>query len=311
MSDAERIYVKGVAFDLIADDDGKIRVCRNGELLKEHLEEDSDGKFRVSFISQSSFNEKKTAIEHLAYWHTFERYKKPLKFKMIQWPDGTTSRVVAGQFDDSLQMTIWQIEIKVEEARDAAAKLPEQTKAVLGKHRVHKAEIGLKVHRAIELMLKVLLGKGAENDEWRFYDDNKTHALTLLYDKLVTQDSAIAAKLDEAFQNAVMAHGDPAFGSFVNPFSIGVGRGMTVTMSMGESITNPGARRLRDHLTLLDINSVYSQAYLGDAVQRISPAYLKYLANAGPFLDFVEAAMREVVTPCVRQLLRRSTHPIE
>ena len=309
MSGAERIYVSGVAFDLTADADGRILVSRNGELLRNHLEQDSDGSFRVSSISDRPFTDKKTAIEHLAYWHTFEGYKKPLEFKSIRWPDGTISRVVTARFDEALQLTIWQIEIKVEEARDAIAKLPDQGNEVLAKRRVYKAEIGLKVHRAIELMLKVLLGRGAENDEWRFYGENRTHDLTLLYDKLETQDSAIVARLDEVFQSTVMAHGDPAFGNFLNPFSIGAGSGVKVTLSTNESITKPGARRLRDHLALMDTNSVYSQAYLGDAVQRISSAYLKYLANAEPFLDFVDAAMREVVMPSVGRLLRRSTHP--
>ena len=154
------------------------------------------------------------------------------------------------------------------------------------------------MHRAIELLFKVLLGKGVKNDEWRFYGENKTHHLTLLYDKL-----GAAARLDEVFQETVIAHGDPNFGEFLNPVSVEAGDGIRVTFMSKEKITTPGARQLREHLALIDMKSIYSQAYLGDAVQRISPAYLHYIADAGPFLDFLEKAMLEVVMPAVRHLL--------
>ena len=159
------------------------------------------------------------------------------------------------------------------------------------------------MHRAIELLFKVLLGRGVENDEWRFYDGNKTHHLTLLHDKLETQDSYATTRLDEVFQETVMVHGNPNFGEFLNPVSVELGDGIMAEIMPGEEITTPSAKRLRDHLALMDLKSIYRQTYLGDAVQRISPAYLNYITDAEPFLDFLEKAIREVVMPSVRHLL--------
>ena len=51
------------------------------------------------------------------------------------------------------------------------------------------------------------------------------------------------------------------------------------------------------------MHSIYGQAYLADAVQRISQADLKYLVDAELFLDFVETAMRGVVMSSVEHLL--------
>ena len=154
-------------------------------------------------------------------------------------------------------------------------------------------------------MLKVLLGKGAKDDRWRFYGENRTHDLTLLYDKLGTQDPDVATRLDDVFQQVVMVHGNPTFGDFLNPQSTTASGGLRVTISTDESIEVPGARCLRDHLELMSMNSVHSQAYLGDAVQRISSAYLNYLADAVPFLDFLGEAMRDVVMPAVGHHLYR------
>ena len=303
MNSTERIQVHGVAFDLTTGPDGKTHVSVNGKRLPGHLVQDGHGGFRVSFIAKESFKKISTAVSRLAYWYTFDQYKKPINTKIIQWPDGTVDRVVTSQPDNALQLTLWQIEIKVEEARELIGKLSKDKQRVLGKHRVYKAEIGLKVHRAIELLFKVLLGKGVENDEWRFYGENKTHYLTLLHDKLETQDSHAVTRLDEVFQETVMVHDDPKFGEFLNPVSVEAGDGIEFKIMPREEITTPSARRLRDHLALMDMKSIYSQAYLGDAVQRISPAYLNYIADAEPFLDFLEKALLEVVMPSVRRLL--------
>ena len=302
MNSAEHIQVDGVAFDLTTGPDGKIHVSVNGKRLPGHLVQDENGRFRVSLMP-GKFKKRATAVSRLAYWYTCDRYKKPVNITTIKWPDGTTDRVVTGRPDNALQLTIWQIEIKIEEARELIGKLSKDKKGVLGKHRVYKAEIGLKVHRAIELLFKILLGKGVKNDEWRFYGQNKTHHLTLLHDKLETQDPRAAARLDEVFQETVMAHGDPNFGEFLNPVSVEAGDGIRFTFMSKEKITTPGARQLREHLALMDAKSIYSQAYLGDAVQRISPAYLNYITDAEPFLDFLEKAMLEVVMPAVRHLL--------
>ena len=260
----------------------------------------------LSFIASKSFTDKRTAIEHLAYWYLFEGYKVPLRFKSIRWPDGKITNVADHPSNSALQLTIWQIEAKIEDARVSIENLPKKPEAALGKNRVHKAEIGLKVHRAIELMLKVLLGCGAENDEWRFFGENRTHSLSLLFDKLQSQNPSVTTQLDAAFQRTVMVHGDPKFGEFLNPVSSKNGNGLSVAVGISDDFTMPSAKQLRDHLVLIDMYSTYSHAYLGDAVQRISEAYLKYIMDARPYLEFVEAAMRDVVLPLVKNLFAES-----
>ena len=306
MKPTESVCVKGVTFDLSTDPQGRVRVSRDGHAFRGHVEQDSRGHFKVSFIAAKQFKDKHTAVEHLAYWYLFEGYKTPLSIKCIRWPDGTLSNVSKRPSDGALQLTIWQIEAKIEEARASIDKLPDEQGAVLGKNRVYRAEIGLKVHRAIELMLKVLLGCGAENDEWRFYGENKTHSLSLLFDKLQAQIPGAATRLDEVFQRTVMVHGDPQFGEFLNPTSSKIGNGVILTIGSSDDITMPSARQLRDHLVLIELHSTHSQAYLGDAVQRISEAYLKYIVDAVPYLEFVETAMREVAMPSVKHLLYAS-----
>ena len=200
---------------------------------------------------------------------------------------------------------LWQIEIQTEEARAALGKLPAAEEASLGKDRVYKAQIGLKVHRAIELMVKVLLGVDGEQGGWRLDSSNRTHNLTPLFDKLEQRNAQAADRLEELFRNTVMIHGDPCFGKFCNPFvqTVTDGRNdIEVTLMPSEDTTVPGAKGLRDHLALMDINSTYDQAYLGDAVLEVSEAYLKYVADSGPIVDFAEAALREVVMPSVEHV---------
>lgn len=290
MNRTESIAVEGVDFDLDADSDGNIRVSRNGKPLPGHLKQGLDGKFRVSLDPTRGFSKHK-AVERLAYWYTFPEYKRPY---------------VEGQSDSPLQLILWQIDIKVEEARDAIAKLPEDGgRTVFGKDRVYKAEIGLKTHRAVELLLKVLLGVDA-NGGWRLRRENKHHKLTLLYDQLEARDSNSTSRLDDVFQSTVMVHGNPKFGEFRNAISLNSGGSMRVALMPSEDITTPGAKRLRDHMTVMDMNSTYGQAYLGDAVQGISQAYLKYLVNVGPYLDFVAAAVQDVTMPSIQHLLHSS-----
>ena len=295
----EQICVDGVRFDLVTDSDGKIRVSRNGRLFDGHLEQ--QGKhYLVSFIRGKQFKNKAKAVKHLVYWYIFDDYKKPYKFEKIEWPDGTVSRTIMSETDDALQLTIWQIEIKIEEARDLIAKLPTGDVGLLGKNRVYKAEIGLKVHRAIELMLKILLGKSQEK-VWKISSENFIHWLSVLHDKLEEMDSDITTSLDIVFQNTVMVHGDPEFGNFNNPIHFETD-GLRITIT-SEGTTSPGSKHLRDYLVRMDMNHTYGQSYLGDAVHNISEAYLMYVADAEPYLTFIETAMREVVKPAVKHLL--------
>ena len=295
----EQISVYGVRFDLITDSDGKVRVSRNGRHFNGHLEHVGKS-FRVSFIREKPFNNKADSVKHLVYWYIFDDYKKSISVDNVEWPYGTVSRIITSVTDDALQLTIWQIEIKIEEARDLIAKLPTGNEDLLGKNRVYKAEIGLKVHRAIELMLKILLGMSLK-EGWKFFKENNIHWLSVLYDKLEAQDSDITTKLDAVFQRTVMVHGDPEFGNFRNPTSLEID-GVTLTIT-SENTTNPGSKHLRDHLVLMDMHYTYGQSYLGDAVRKISEAYLKYVADAEPYLVFIETAMREVVNPAVKHLL--------
>ena len=62
-------------------------------------------------------------------------------------------------------------------------------------------------------------------------------------------------------------------------------------------------------MSVMDMNTTYSQAYLGDAVEGVSQAYLKYLANAQPLLDFVTSSVQQVVLPSVKHLLDSSCKP--
>ena len=296
----EQISVYGVRFDLNTDSDGKVRVSRNGRHFNGHLEHVGKS-FRVSFIREKPFKNKAESVKHLVYWYIFDDYKKSISVDNVEWPDGTVSRIITSVTDDALQLTIWQIEIKIEEARDLIAKLPTGNEDLLGKNRVYKAEIGLKVHRAIELMLKILLGKSLK-EGWNFFKRNNIHWLSVLYDKLEAQDSDIMTSLDAVFQRTVMVHGDPEFGKFQNSTSLEIDEVM-VTIMPSESITNPGSKHLRDYLVLMDMYYTYGQSYLGDAVQNISEAYLKYVADAEPYLVFIETAMREVVNPAVKHLL--------
>ena len=297
----ELISVDGVSFDLVTDADGKVRVIRNGRRFYGYLEQDGE-RFRVNFISGKSFD-KETAIKHLVYWYIFDDYKKSYdRPHKIEWPDGTVSHIISSKTDVALQLTIWQIEIKIEEARELIAKLPTGNEALLGKNRSYKAEVGLKVHNAMELMLKILLGK-SQKKEWKFFKHNKTHSLSLLHDKLEELDSNITTILDTVFHRTVMVHGDPEFGNFQNPISLESG-GVTLTITTDNS-TSPNSKHLRDHLVLMDIHHTYGQSYLGDAVRNISEAYLKYVTNAEPHLVFIETAMREVVIPEVYHLLHQ------
>ena len=172
--------VNGVAFELQEDSADRVYVSRDGKRLPGHVEQVSDGRFGVSFIARS-FADMHSAVEHLAYWHEMKQRKKPLVLQSIRWPDGTVSKVVSASTDSPLQLTLWQIEIQAEEARAAMAKLPASEEVSLGKDRVYKAEVGLKVHRAIELMLKVLLGIRDEQRGWRLDSGNRTHNLAPLY----------------------------------------------------------------------------------------------------------------------------------
>ena len=210
MNDCEQIEIKGVAFELSTDSKGRIHVSKYGNHLAGYIEPAPDGGFRVSFID-GSFADKRSAIEHLAYWYTMKRYKEPLGIKSIQRPDGSVSKLVSASTDSPLQLTVWHIEIHMEDARTAISRLPEVEEVSLGKERVYKAEIGLKVHRAIELILKVLLGIDGEPDGWRLDSSNRAHDLTPLYDKLKQRNTQVAMGLEELFQKTVMIHGDPRF----------------------------------------------------------------------------------------------------
>ena len=305
MAHRKQIEVKGVAFELTADSGGCYRVSRNGKPLRGHVERTPNGRFRVSFI-EKPFNDLVSAVEYLAYWYTTNRYKKPLRFKSIQWPDESVSGVYWAEPDSALQLTLWQIDIQMEEAREGIAKLTGDRVPVLGKHRVYKALISLKVHRTIELTLKVLLGKEDEQGGWHLDPSNRAHHLSPLYDKLETRNSRLADQLDQIFQKTVMIHGDPKLGKFCNPVElipVGGCDGIRITPIPSENSTFPAAKTLRDHLALMDMNSTYNQAYLGDAVRDVSEAYLRYLADAGPFLDFAEAALRDVVVPSVEHVM--------
>lgn len=305
MSDDEPINVKGVLFEVTSDSVGRLHACMEGQRLPGHLKRLADGRFRVSFIEQV-YPDIHSAVEHLAYWYTMNWHKMPLQFRPIPWPDGSITESVTASTDSPLQLTVWQVEIQLEEARAAISKLPTSEDACWGKDRVYKAEIGLKVHRTIELLLKVLLGFDGENDAWRLDSSNRTHNLTPLYDKLKQKNARAATQLDTLFGKTVLIHGNPRFGRFCNPFMLTPTDGRNdfqVTLMPSENNTVPGAQGLRDHLALIDTNSTYNQAYLGDAVTEVCEAYLKYLADSGPFLDFAEAALREVVMPFVNQLL--------
>ena len=296
----ERISVKGISFDLVTDGDGKVRVSRNGRLFGGHLKQEGES-FQVSFIQGKQYKTKSEAVKHLVYWYIFDDFKKPyVTPHKIHWPDGTVSLVISSKTDDALLLTIWQIEIKIEEARELIAKLPARNEGLIGKNRVYKAEIGLKVHAAIELMLKILLGK-SEKKEWKFFRRNKTHSLSLLHDKLEELDSSITARLDAVFQRTVMVHGGPEFRKFKNSLSL-ESCGVTLTIN-SECTTNPASKHFRDHLVLMDMHCTYGQSYLGDAVQKISEAYLKYVADAERYLVFIEAAMHEIVNPAINHLL--------
>ena len=290
MTGSERSVVFDVAFDLSPDREGKIRVSRNGKPVPGYLERARNGLYRVSLDSARSFRKDK-AVERLAYWYTFPEYKKPL---------------LEAEIDSPVQLILRQVEIKVDDVRDALANVTDPGDEPLGKSRVYKAELGLKVHRAIELILKVLLGTGVDGG-WRLRRKYRHHKLSVLYDQLETRDSKTTARLEEMFQKAMTVHGDPKFGTFNVPISFKMGSGATVSFQPCEDITHPAAEELRDHLALMDMNSIYGQAYLGDAVQEISGAYLKYPVDVEPFLDFVEAAMREVVLPSVENLLREGS----
>ena len=304
MSDCEQIKVEGVIFELSTDSARRMHVSKDGKRLMGHVERRPDGRFGVSFIERS-FADLHCAVKHLAYSYTMRQYKSPLGIESIQWSDGSVSELVSAPTDSPLQLTLWQIETQMEEARAAILKAPVIGKASQGKDRVYKAEIGLKVHRAIELILKVLLGIDGERRVWRLDSSNRKHTLTPLYEKLEQKNAQAAAGLEELFRKTVMIHGDPRYGTFRNPLGLPISDGRSdiqVTLMPCEDITVPGAQGLRDHLALMDINSTYNQAYLGDAVLEVSEAYLKYVANSGPFLDFAEAALREVVMPSVEHV---------
>jgi len=305
MSDCEQIEVKSVIFELRTDSKGRIHVSRDGKQLGGYMEAAPDGGFRVSLIDRS-FADKYAAVEHLAYWYTMKKYKGPIRMNSIQLPDGSVSKVVSASTDSPLQLTVWQIEIQMEEARAAISKLPAAEEASLGKERVYKAEIGLKVHRAIELILKVLLGINSEPDGWRLDSSNRKHDLTPLYDKLKQRKAQSAINLEELFRKTVKIQGDPRFGRFRNPLDVCLGddqNDVRVTLMPDEDITFPEAEGLRDHLALLDTNCTYNQAYLGDAVLEVSEAHLLYVANSEPYLDFAEVALSEVVMPSVEHML--------
>lgn len=173
---------------------------------------------------------------------------------------------------------------------------------VLGKHRVYKAEIGLLAHRALELMFKVLLGRSTSK-KWMFSTQNNTHSLSISHDKLQTVDHEITQRLDVLFKDNVMVRGDPHFGHFLNPVEISTTDDFAIVWRTNESAQFPGASDLYGQLVLIDMHSTYRQAYLGDAVQRICSAYLSYIADARPFLAFIETAMMEVVIPRVKHQL--------
>lgn len=304
MSEWEQIEVKGVYFELSTDSAGRIYVSKGGKRIPGHIEKAPNGRFGVSSLDRQ-FEDMHSAVEHLAYWYTMKQYKRPSGIKLIRPPDRSVSKLVSAPTDSPLQLTLWQIEIQMEEARAAISKLPATAKASLGKERVYKTEIGLKVHRIIELILKLLLGVSDEPDGWRLDSKNRKHDLAPLYEKLEHKDAQTAAGLEELFQKTVMIHGDPRFGRFCNPLRVRIGdgsSGIQMTFMPGENATVPGAKGLREHLALMDLNCTYNQSYLGDAVLEVSEAYLAYLADSRPFLDFTEAAFREVVMPYVAQV---------
>ena len=211
------ITAKGVSFEWARDADGKLHVRRNGNTLTGHLEQHGE-QFRVSFIHGKSFENIRDAIARLAYWYTFPEYKKPLLVDNIEWPDGTISKALPRETDDPLQITIWQTEIKIETARQLVDRLPAGTEHDSGKNRVYRAEIGLSVHRAIELMLKIPLG--IRSDGWAFQRRNYGHWVSILHDRVEAMDSRITDHLDHVFQQTVMRHGDPMFGNFGIPFEL-------------------------------------------------------------------------------------------
>ena len=306
---SHNITVKGVAFTLTTESEGRVCVSKNGKPFRNRLEQDAQGHWKAS---GKRFSSKEKAVEFLAYWHTKANAKQPLKMTTVEWPDGKVEELVQMPRDGALQLTLWQIEVKVETARLLIAnhldegqgerETGDAAKEALGKRRVYKAEIGLLLHRCLELMFKVLLGRRAVN-EWRFYDENKTHSLTLLYDKLETADSEATSELDDVFQRTVMSLGHPRWGRFSNPVTINFSDGdLQLTMGGGTG-QYPHRDDLGSQMSLMDMNSIYNQAYLGDAVQSTCDAYLNYIVDARPFLDFVESAIKEVVVPRIRHHL--------
>lgn len=215
-STSETIFVHGIAFTLTTDSERQFRVSRNGKSLKSSLKRDKEGRWEVL---GKRFHSAKEAIDHLVYWYTKDKYKQPSRMNHIEWPDGRITKVVSQLPDNSLQLTLWQIEIVVENARalvdahlyndeDDQYVIGDASHEVLGKHRVYKAEIGLLVHRALELMLKVLLGRST-NKKWTFSTQNNTHSLSILHDKLETVDREVTRQLDVLFKDNVMVRGDP------------------------------------------------------------------------------------------------------
>ena len=170
---------------------------------------------------------------------------------MARWSAKT--KLIPNRTDSALKLTLWQIEIKLEEARALASKVHEADSS-LSKTKVYKIEIGLKMHRSIELLYKILLGIRVKNTEWSFYGENKTHSLTLLHDKLEMQKPDVTDRLGQIFQKTVMVNGDPKFGKFALPQIIPLYlksrdvTGMSVTFYQSEEITVPSATSLRRHL---------------------------------------------------------------
>ena len=298
MAGLRTVEVEGVSFQLAPNADGTFRVLRNGREVGAGLEEDG-GKFRVVSLAAGPFALEE-AIRHLAYWYTMPKYKEAFRVGKIEWPDGTTSKVVSAHVDEPLQLMLWQIEVKIETARRMARGLFETSPKDSGKDKVYRAEVGLHVHRAIELMLKIPLRFAS--GEWAEQSVGRGHWLSILHDRVEALDGCITGQLDEAFQTTVMVHGDPRFGNFRGPIELRTRgqRNLKITLSRGES-TVPAARHLRDHLALFDTFSTYRQSYLGDAVHSISDAYLRYISDVEPLLSFVEKSLEQVILPWVRQ----------